>query len=308
MSRRRGSAYNQLASAAAENVARPEIPRKLGFALEDFGGDVETDDDAELDTDNASGPDLSSIDPSSLTSDGKAIFAQLKAINQRLDDGRDQDPKAKRLRSSHHAAGLMDNETVQKAQLFDALMENPQLIENDPRFAGLRGKKEPTVEMDPKVKEMLDGLNPEVRAGMMELARQAVLQDPGLQQKLQRLDHLEQHQNLSERQKNQSELNKAIERIRELGYDPEEIIDRDAANQIVAMRKSPAFSGMSMIDIVQRATGVNLNPKKRTSRDEIPPMQRGGSSRSNGKSRKTKRTGNIQEAGARALARLQRNR
>lgn len=203
---------------------------------------------------------------------------------------RDLQEQIRQLHSSSHQAGRIDNETLLKAQRYDALMQDPT------RRAVVTETDLP--ELDGEAKEIYQTLRdkPGYKQALDRMFAEAMRADPVLKSAVQKQQEIDAYLQTQRRGSLEQE-------VRELGkYVKVETIPQDVAKKVEAIRLNPAFEGMTVPQIYEMVTGQKL---KKTPAAP-PPSEVRRTARTTEPIRT--RTTDIREAARRAQIRLQKER
>lgn len=238
---------------------------------------LDTDQSTESEHEEQVSPQASGdYDPEQLTPELRAYHDRIAAKERELRD------EERRLRGSFHGAGQIDNQTVWKAQQFDAM----------------QAQKTPEPQkLDPEIEEALNSLTPTNRKVIEYLGREALKSDPAIRAALEKVEKVESQFT----QRTQAELGAQVDAL--LKIVPREKITPKIQAQMEAMIQNPAFAGEDVISIYERAarTTVNRGQGKKSlppqTRDAVAPSARTTTN-------EKRRTRDINEAVSRIAARV----
>lgn len=162
------------------------------------------------------------------------------------------------LQSSFHQAGNLDAETLRKAQQFDALMNDPM------KRAAVIDAPLPELSDEAQAIDKRLRTEPGYKDALQRLAIEAMRSDPVLKSALEKQRELDAY--IATQRKGQID-----DEARELlAVVPREQITQGEAQQIEAMRLSPAFRGKTVVQLYEMVTGKKVSRSKATP----PPSER----------------------------------
>jgi len=189
------------------------------------------------------------------------------------------------LQSSFHQAGNLDAETLRKAQQYDAMMADPVK-----RAVAIDA---PLPELGDEAKAIDARLRtePGYKDALQRLALEAMRSDPVFKSALEKQRELDAY--LATQRKGAID-----DEARELlAVVPREQITQTEAQQIEAMRLSPAFRGKTVVQLYEMVTGKKVSKRSTT---PPPPSERAPVRKANTALAPTR---DIYEAARRAIAR-----